>query len=143
MQEARVDEEFHEAERWNRELKRIDLELSLVWVGEQPFSSQVAERFHIRKRVPGGLDGYIPLPPRPLGPWLLDTLREADMWDERVRGEKRTREGKIEEAKRRALALEEEQSEDEARLAVRAAKRLRGDSGMQVRTDLKRARERP
>jgi hypothetical protein len=144
MVDAKVDDQIAEGEHWNHELKRIDQDLSLVWVPEgveQP--GVIAGRFHIRKRVPGGLDGYIPLIGpngefRPPGPWMLDALAEADMWNERVRGERARNADRLREARRRQRVREEEQMQDEMRLAARAAGRMRGDGGLHKRTDLKR-----
>lgn len=143
MFDHQADEHVAEGEHWNRELRRIDEGLSLVWIPpDADMPGVVPGRFHIRKRVPGGLDGYVSLTGpggsyRAPGVWMLGYLREADMWDERVRGNKARRDREIEEAKRRERVREEEQRQDEMRLATRVARRIRGDSGFTKRTDLK------
>jgi hypothetical protein len=138
-----VDDAIAGAEKWTEELKRIDPHLTIVWIGE---NSEVGDldlvpgRWHIKKKVPGGDDEYFPLVGeqgeyREPGGWMLDMLNANDMWNPRAHRDRKEAKRKLREAKVRARALEKEQRQDEMLLAARAAKRMRGDSGLHKRTD--------
>lgn len=135
-----------DAERWTEELKRIDYHLSVVWIGEQTpkgYDGLVPGRWHIKKAIPGASDEYFALVGpageyREPGGWMLDLLNENDMWNPRVHRNRKEAREKLRDAKKRAIALETEQRRDEMALGARAAMRMRGDSGMHQRTDLKR-----
>ena len=64
-------------------------------------------------------------------------LQGADMWNDRRRHEREEIKRRIQVSKERAYETEREARLDEAELAVRAAKRLRGPDGFEKRTDLK------
>ena len=96
----------------------------------------------IQKEVPGQEPLLIPWEHpdgsfRPLSSAILDFIQKADMWNGRNRKERRECQERLREAKRRQLALEAEQREDEIALALRAGARVKGDSGLTKRTDLK------
>jgi len=141
--EQQVDEQIEVATRWNKELRRIDPGLSLVLGAQNAADTELrAGYWHVRKRVPGSVDAYIVLQGpqgqyREPGAWMLEMLQGADMWNDRVRHERREIQRRVAEAKARAEQIEKEQRLDEAELAMRAAKRLRGPEGFEKRTDLK------
>lgn len=141
--EQQVDAQIAEAAHWNKELKRIDPGLSLVLGKENADDTELrAGYWSIRKRVPGSVDAYIVLQGpqgqyREPGAWMLEMLQGADMWNDRVRHEREEIQRKVRESRRRAEQTEKEAKLDEADLAMRAAKRLRGPSGFKERTDLK------
>lgn len=142
--ERQADEHMAEAAHWTEELRRIDRSLGLVWV---PPSAEDPEllpaRWHIRKRIPGSVDAYIPLVGpensyRPPGAWMLDWLTANDLWNPSVHRDKQEAKEKLREARRRAKALEGEQRRDEMELAARAALRLRDDRGLTKSSAAKR-----
>lgn len=141
--EQQVDAQIEEAAHWNKELKRIDPGLSLVLSKEGAADTELqAGYWAIRKRVPGSVDAYIVLQGpegqyREPGAWMLEMLQGADMWDDRVKQDRKRIQRHVAEAKARARQTEKEQQLDEADVAMRAAKRLRGPSGFEKRTDLK------
>lgn len=129
------------------DLKRIDPTLDVVWVGEGADDPEVVPaRWHIRKRTAGSIDAYIPLVGpdgeyREPGPWVLDWLTAADLWNPQVHRSRQEAKERRRDAKVRAIKREEEQRKDEMMVAGRAARRIRGDSGMTTRTDRKRRGE--
>jgi len=141
--EQQVDEQIEVGEYWSRELQRIDRGLSCVLGKENAADTELkAGYWHIRKRVPGSVDAYICLQGdegqyREPGAWILEMLQGADMWDDRVKQDRKRIQRHVAEAKQRAQQTEKEAKLDEADLAMRAAKRLRGPSGFEKRTDLK------
>lgn len=141
--EAQVDAHVAEARTLARDLKHIDPSLEVVWVPEGADDPElVPARWHIRKRTPGSINAYIVLAGpngeyREPGPWVLDWLQANDLWNPQVHRSRQEAKDRRREAKRRAKAREEEQRKDEMLLAGRAVRRLRGDSGMTQRTDLK------
>lgn len=145
--EAKVDECLDKAESWNRELKRIDPSLSLVLGKENVEDSELkASYWHIRQRVPGFADGYICLQGpqgqyREPGAWMLDMLLYGDLWNDRVKRDRERIRRHLAEAKERARQTEKEQRWDEASLAMRAAKRLRGPEGFSKTSEPKRRGE--
>lgn len=138
-----VDEVLADAQKWNEELKRIDYDLSLVLVGDDEHARRyglVPGCWHLKKRIPGGTDEYMPLVGpngeyREPGGWIFEALNASDMWNPRVHRSRQEAKRKLREARRRAKELEREQRQDEMKLAARAAKRMRGDSGLHKRTD--------
>jgi hypothetical protein len=141
---AEIDAQVTEARTLSDDLKRIDPTLSVIWVGENADDPEVVPaRWHIRKRIAGSIDAYIPLVGpggeyREPGPWVLGWLQEADLWNPQVHRSRQEAKERHREAKIRAEKRADEQRRDEMLVAVRAAKRIRGDSGMTTRTDLKR-----
>lgn len=136
---ARCDTEL--AVHWTAELKRIDPSLSVEWVPEQAVEFDNPGRWHVRKQIPGDFDEWWPLlgengAYREPGSWLLEALTASDMWNPRVHRDKQEARERHRQAKVRAREREAEQRQDEMALANRAARRLRGDSGMTKRTDL-------
>lgn len=137
--------EFHTelAEHWTKELRRIDPYLEIVWVGERVDHPDLyPARWHVFRNNPEGPPSAWPLigdegEYREPGAWVLDEMRAADMYNDRVHRDKADARRRLQEAKNRQKKLEAEQRKDEATLAVRAARRMRGDSGMYTRTDLK------
>jgi len=133
--ESQVDAQIQAAAYWNRELKRIDPGLSLVLGRENADDMDLrAGYWAIRKKVPGSVDAYIVLQGpqgqyREPGAWMLEMLAANDMWNDRVRQDRKRIQRHIAEAKARARQTEKEQRMDEAELAMRAAKRLRGPEG--------------
>jgi hypothetical protein len=145
--EQQVDAQIEEAAHWNKELKRIDPGLSLVLGAQNAADTELkAGYWHLRKRVPGGVDAYIVLQGpqgqyREPGAWMLEMLQGADMWDDRVKQDRKRIQRHVAEAKTRARATEKEQALDEADLAMRAAKRLKDSMGFEKRSDLKASPE--
>lgn len=145
--DSQVNDQIEEATRWNRELKRIDESLSLVWSPPQADDTELRPgRFMIRKRVSGSVDAFIPLEGpegqyREPGPWMLEMLAANDMWSDRRRHEREEIKRKLGESKRRAEQTEREARWDEATLAMRAAGRLRDPMGFEKRSDLKASPE--
>lgn len=141
--ERQVDAQIELGRHWTHELQRIDRSLSLVLGKENADDMELkAGYWHIRKKVPGSVDAYICLQGdhgeyREPGSWILHLLEGADMWDDRVKQDRKRIQRHVAEAKERAHRLEREQQMDEAELAMRAAKRLRGPEGFEKRTDLK------
>lgn len=142
--ERQADEHMAEAAKWTEELRRIDRNLALVWVGPGADDADlVPARWHIRKRMPGTVDAYIPLVGpddtyRAPGAWILDWLNANDLWNPSVHRSKQEAKEKLREARRRAKALETEQRQDHMREAARAALRLRGDRGLTSTSQPKR-----
>jgi|SRR6476620_217221 len=137
-----VDDQMAEAVRWADELKRIDPHLDLVWVGNSDDPELTPNRWHLRKRVHGSVDAYIPLVGkggafRPPGAWILEYLTANDLWNPNVHRDKEEAKRKLREARGRADQLRAEQRQDEMAVAIRAAQRVRSDAGMTRRTDLK------
>jgi hypothetical protein len=138
-----VDEQIAVADHWNTELRKIDPGLSLVLGRDDAEGFEVrASHWAIKKRVPGSVDEYIVLQGpegqyREPGAWMLEMLQGADMWNDRRRHEREEIKRRIQVSKERAYETERQQRLDEAELAVRAAKRLRGPEGFEKRTDLK------
>jgi hypothetical protein len=142
--EEQVEANLAEAQYWNRELRKIDPGLSIVFGRESADDPWVSPgRWMIQKEVPGQEPLLIPWEHpdgsfRPLSSAVLDFIQEADMWNERNRKERRERQERLREAKRRQVAREAEQREDELRLSIRAGARLRGDGGLVTNTQPKR-----
>lgn len=125
------------ARHWTEEIKRIDSTLEIVRAKDNCTDPDLLPgRWYILKPVPDSVDAYIELP-RPPGSWMYDWLNAADMWNPRVHRSRREAREKLRAAKLRARQHEAEQRQDEMALAHRAANRIRGDSGMKTRTDLK------
>lgn len=141
--EEQVDEHMAEAVEWAEELKRIDPSLDLVFAaGNADDPELVAGRWHVRKRVSGGVDAYIALVGpgntyRPPGAWILEYLSANDLWNPKVHRDKEEAKRKLEEARDRARKLRAEQRQDHMKEAYRAARRIRDDRGMTQRSDLK------
>jgi len=141
--EEQVEANIEEARHWTRELRKIDPGLSVVFGREKADDPWVSPgRWMIQKEVPGQEPLLIPWENadgsyRPLSSAVLAFMQEADMWNSRNRRERQERQQRLREAQQRQKAREAEQREDEIALAVRAGRRIRGDSGMKVRTDLK------
>lgn len=149
---AQVQAEADEARHWNRELKRIDPTLSLVFVPGNATEFEERNCWQLKKEIPGEYDEYWPLLTdeadvaagkatavglyKAPGSWLLDVLNENDLWNPRVHRSRQETRAKFRAAKERAKQRETEQRQDEMALAHRAAKRLKGDSGFMKRTDL-------
>ncbi len=142
--EQQIDAQIEEARHWNRELQRIDPGLSLIWSPPQADDMELKPgRFMIRKRVPGSVDAFIPLEGpegqyREPGVWMLEMLQGNDMWNDRVKQDRKRIQRHIAEAKARAQQTEKEQRWDEAMLAMRAAKRLRDPRGFEHNSQAKR-----
>jgi hypothetical protein len=140
---AEIDAQVEEAKILSEDLKRIDSTLSVVWVGERVDDPElVPARWHIRRQTPGMVAAYIPLVGpdgeyREPGSWVLDWLQANDLWNPEVHRSREEAKQRHREAKVRAKRREEEQRKDEMMVAARATKRIRGDSGMTHRTDLK------
>jgi hypothetical protein len=138
-----ADEHMAEAVEWGKELKSIDPSLDLVWVGEAADDPELEPgRWHIRKRIPGTVDAYIPLVGqdgayRAPGAWMLEWLTAGDLWNPKVHRDKEEAKRKLGEARERARRLRAEQRQDHMAEAVRAARRIRDDRGMTQRSDLK------
>ncbi len=99
---------------WTPLLKEIDEDLEMVFFDENARSAGVAPgRFHVVRWNSTGPPGLIPVT-GPNGEFtfpysqLLDKVREADLWDDRVIKDREKRDKKIEAAKAR-------QEEQEAR----------------------------
>jgi hypothetical protein len=132
--ERQVDAQMLAARFWNDELKRIDQHLSLVWVSESATEPDLEPgRWHIRRQNPETLDSYWPLVGdhgeyKEPGDWMLQELKAGDLWNPRVHRDKEEVKRRLREVRRRAKARKAEQRRDEMATAVRAAKRLRGES---------------
>lgn len=140
-QAAEATRHIAEAARLGEDLRHIDPYLSLHWVPEDATEFDDPGRWHVKKEIPGDFDEWWPLigpngEYREPGAWVLDVLTANDMWNPRVHRSRREAREKHREAKRRAKARDTEQRRDEMALANRAAKRIRGDAGMEKRTDL-------
>lgn len=143
--EQQADAQIREAARWTEELKRIDPHLALVFIGEgADHPDLVAARWHIRRKSPEGHpDDYMPLTGdhgeyREPGGWMLEQLKELDMFNPRVHQSRKEAKEKLREVKQRNKALEKEQRLSEMELAYRASQRVRGDAGMTRSTAAKR-----
>lgn len=124
-------------QHWTEEIRRIDPNLSVVRAKDNSTDPDLLPgRWYLLKRIPGSVDAFIELP-RPPGAWMYDWLQANDLWDPRVHRSKQEAREKFRAAKTRATKLEAEQRQDHMAEAHRAARRLRGDSGMYQRTDLK------
>lgn len=142
-QADQVESKVREMEHWDTELKRIDPSLSLIVA--KPGSEDVGllpGRWHVQKHIPNAPDEYWPLVGphdeyREPGAWVLDEFKAADLWDGRVARDKKELKRKLREAKVRAKELLAEQRQAEIDFQARAARRVRGDSGLSKRTDLK------
>lgn len=145
--EQQVDAQIAEAAHWNKELKRIDPGLSLVLGAQNAADTELkAGYWHLRKHVPGSVDAYIVLQGpegqyREPGAWMLEMLAGADMWDDRVKQDRKRIQRHVAEAKDRARRTEKEAQMDEADLVMRAAKRLKDPLGFEKRSDLKASPE--
>ncbi|HEX6456234.1 MAG TPA: hypothetical protein VF009_06910 [Solirubrobacterales bacterium] len=131
--------EDEEAKLWTKELQRIDPTIELRRAAEDADDPELQPgQWCLRKKVPGDVDAYIPLPAgRPPGSWILEWLSAADLWNPNVHRDRKEAKRKMREAKRRVEKLRAEQRQDEMEVAVRAARRIRGDGGLTKRTDLK------
>jgi hypothetical protein len=142
-QAEQVEAKVREVEHWDQELKRIDPSLSLVVA--KPGSEDVGlmpGRWHVVKAIPNAPDEYWPLVGpndeyREPGAWVLEEFKAADLWDGRVARDKKELKRKLREAKVRAKELLREQRTEEVEYQARAARRVRGESGLSKRTDLK------
>lgn len=144
--EQQASEQEARARYWTAELKRIDPTLSVEWVPEQADEFDYPARWHVRKRIPGGVDEWFPLVGthgeyREPGSWILDEFQANDMWNPRVHRSKQEAKEKLREARTRAQKLESEQRVDQMAEAIRAARRVRGDGGMTKSTAAKRKGE--
>lgn len=125
------------AEQWTKELQRVDPYLEVVRASDTPTDPDLKPGgWYLLKRIPGSVDELIELP-HPPGPWIYPWLMQRDMWNSRIYRDKKAAKEKYRQAQNRAKAREREQRRDEMALALRAAERLRGDSGMTKRTDNK------
>lgn len=134
-----LEVEDEEAKLWTKELQHVDPTLELRRATPTADDPELeAGQWVIRKKVPGEVDAYIPLPPgRPPGSWILEWLSAADLWNPQVHRDHKEAKRKLREARRRAEKLRAEQRRDEMAVAARAAQRVRGDGGLTQRTDLK------
>jgi len=130
-----------------KQLKAIDPSLSLIVA--KPGSEDVGllpGRWHVRKEIPGAADEYWPLVGpndeyRAPGAWVLEEFQANDLWNPRVHRDRKEAKRKLREARDRAKQLEAEQRVDEVEFNARAARRVRGESGLTKRTDLKTSKE--
>jgi hypothetical protein len=142
-QADQVESKVREMEHWDTELKRIDPTLSLIVA--KPGSEDVGllpGRWHVQKHIPNAPDEYWPLVGphdeyREPGAWVLDEFNANDLWNPAVHRNKKEARQKIVEARARAKRLLAEQRIDEVEHNATAARRVRGDSGLSKRTDLK------
>lgn len=126
-----------------KELKAIDPSLSLIFA--PPGARDVGllpGRWHIRKDIPNAPDEFWPLVGpndsyREPGAWVLDEFNANDLWDRRVHRDKKEARRKLREARLRAQKNEAEARAEEIDFQARAARRVRGLSGLSKRTDLK------
>jgi hypothetical protein len=146
-QAQQVESKVREMEHWDRELKRIDPSLSLIVA--KPGSEDVGllpGRWHVQKEIPGAPDEFWPLVGpddeyREPGAWVLDEFNANDLWDPRVHRTKKEAKQKLSDARARAKRLLAEQRAEEIDFQARAARRVRGESGLVKRTDLKASRK--
>src|ERR1041384_2699472 len=75
-----------EAKLWTKELQQIDPTLELRRASPSASDPELEPgQWVVRKKIPGDVDAYIPLPPgRPPGSWILEWLSAADLWNPRV-----------------------------------------------------------
>lgn len=141
--EEQVALESEEGRYWEKELKRIDPGLELVQASGSADDPELEPGvWYIRKRIPGQVDHYIPLTGptgarRLPGAWMLEWLDASDLWNPRVHRDRKEAKRKLSEARQRAKKLRAEQRQDVMAEAVRAARRIRDDRGMNHRSDLK------
>lgn len=126
-----------------KELKAIDPSLSLVFA--PPGADDVGllpARWHVKKVIPNAPDEFWPLVGpndeyREPGAWVLDEFQANDLWDRRVHRDRKEAKRKLREARERAKRNEVEARAEEIDFQARAARRVRGESGLTKRTDLK------
>jgi hypothetical protein len=134
-------------EALERELRQIDDRIRVVRIAER------AGELHPRQRAPGVIPGrwHVKLLSYPrnayfalCGPdWAysepdlhwVEKFKEADLWRDGALEEIRKGEDEDERARARAVLLEGEQRRDQIAADWRALKRVRGDGGLDRRTD--------
>jgi hypothetical protein len=141
---AEVDAQIARAHEISKLLGSIDPHLSIVLAPENADHEEFEHPgyWYVRKRIPGSFDALLPLIGEngerlEPGPWVVDWLKARDLWDPRVFSSKKELKERLRTARTRAKQLESEQRRDEGAVAVRAARRVRGDYGMTHRTDRK------
>lgn len=134
-----VEEQIAHAQRWNRELQKLDRYLSLVFISDQANEpGLVPGRWHIRRKPPTGVAWYWPIVRedggyREMTSSDLDALRASDLQNSMVIRDRKKFDEKVKEAKRRARKLEREQLQDNFVEDLRAAQRVAGDGGLTKR----------
>jgi hypothetical protein len=145
---AEVDKQIERGHEITRLLQTIDPNLSIVLAAEDADLEEFEYPgyWYVRKKIPGHFDAVLPL----IGPdgerlepgtWVIEWLDARDLWDPRVQRDRTALRHNVDTARRRAKELEAEQRQDEGRLALRAAARVKGDGGMT--RNLSRKGERP
>lgn len=145
---AEVDQQIERGHEITRLLQTIDPNLSIVLAAEDADHEEFEYPgyWYVRKRIPGHFDAVLAL----IGPngerlepgaWVIEWLDARDLWDARVQRDRTKLRRDVDAARQRAKALEAEQRQDEGRLALRAAARVKGDGGM--RKNLSRKGVRP
>jgi hypothetical protein len=127
QKEHLINQQVEGVPYWNRLLKDIDPNLSLVLVGDgiPPQPDMVAGAWHVRRRNQGTPDTYIPIldgngRPRPMASDVIDKVRSMDLWDNRVHRDLWKR---IEEQDRAAelkVQRAQEEAADEMRVNLKA-----------------------
>jgi hypothetical protein len=144
---SEVDRQIERGHEITRLLQTIDPNLSVILAAEDADHEEFEYPgyWYVRKKVPGHFDAVLAL----IGPdgerlepgsWVIEWLDARDLWDERVQRDRAGLRRKVDDARRRAKALEAEQRQDEGRLALRAAARVKGDGGMTRNTSRKGVR---
>jgi hypothetical protein len=141
------------AQRLERELKKLDHHLEVVFIDPEAASLPPSERglgvvpgrWHIVRRNPGRIDSWFPI----MGPNMeyrdpelavIEDMKKADLWRRGALQELRDKQVRQAIESERNEQLVREQLRDESALAFRAAKRMPGDNGLHRRHDRKGVR---
>lgn len=106
-------------QEWTKILKEIDDRLEMVWFDDHAKAAGVTPgRFHVLRHNPAARPGLHPVT-GPNGEFifpnsaLLDKLRAADLWDDRVVADRKKREKALEDAEQRQKDREREERVEE------------------------------
>lgn len=120
-------------DHWNKELRQIEPNLQLVWCPDPaPVDAAAAGakpgRWHIVRHNPAAPMTFITLEGpdgsyREPGGWMLDKLREGDLWNAQVARDREALKRRTEDARRREEARLREERDNEVIEAYKAATR--------------------
>lgn len=127
-----------EAKRVERELKKVDPHLEIVYVSDRcDFSARDFKPgyWHVRRVADDAPPSYFPIQgpdgsPRPPEMKLVEDMKAADLWRQGALQELKDRQRRNEEKAERDKELRFEQRVDESVATFKAAKRVPGVGGM-------------
>lgn len=133
--ERTLGEHVAEGRALERELRKLDPYLRVVYIGERApdLPGLFPGRWHVQRKNPDTIDSYFPIA-GPNGEYLepsfrvIDEMKRADLWKDGAMEKLSKRRAEDVERRRKAKELASEQRKDQAAESFRAAKRVAGEN---------------